>query len=104
MIATETNSGPERVGRDRGHQRRVDPAREAHHDVAEAVLRHVVAQPQLERRVHLGGVVQQLGYRPAHPADGRVLVVRRRQLKPRQERGAGPGTANCGTVPWVTQP
>ena len=44
---------PERVDRERRDERRVDAAREAEHDVAEAVLAHVVAQREHERAPHL---------------------------------------------------
>ena len=44
---------PERVDRERRDERRVDPAREPEHDVAEAVLADVVAQREHEREPHL---------------------------------------------------
>ena len=53
--------GAERVDGDQRHQRRVDSARERDADMAEAVLAHVVAQPEDERRVDLGEVGQRLG-------------------------------------------
>ena len=45
--------GAERVGRDRGDERRVDAAREPDEHVAEAVLAHVVARAEHERLVDL---------------------------------------------------
>ena len=50
--------GAERLDAQRRRQRRVDPAGEPDHDVAEAVLRHVVVQPELEREPHLLQVVE----------------------------------------------
>ena len=50
--------GADRVGGDRGGQRRVDAAGQAEQHRAEAVLAHVVADPEDQRRVHLGQVVQ----------------------------------------------
>ena len=44
---------PERVGRERRDERRVDPAREPEHDLAEAVLADVVPQGEHERPAHL---------------------------------------------------
>ena len=49
-----TASAPERVDRDRRDQRRVDAAGQAQRDRAEAVLAHVVAGAEDERRVQLG--------------------------------------------------
>ena len=43
----------ERLDGERGDERRVDPAGDADHDLAEAVLLDVVAQPELEREPHL---------------------------------------------------
>ena len=43
----------ERLDRERRDERRVDPAGDAEHDVAEPVLLDVVAQPELEREAHL---------------------------------------------------
>ena len=45
--------GAERLRRERGDERRVDPARDADDDLAEAVLAHVVGEPELERDPHL---------------------------------------------------
>ena len=45
--------GPERVDRDRRDERRVDPAGEPEEHVREAVLHHVVAGAEHQRRVHL---------------------------------------------------
>ena len=45
--------GPERVDRDRGDERRIDPARKADQHVVESVLAHVVAGAQHERLVDL---------------------------------------------------
>ena len=45
--------GAERVDRDRGDERRVDPAREADQHVGEAVLAHVVTRAEHERFVDL---------------------------------------------------
>jgi hypothetical protein len=44
---------PESVDAERGRERRVDPAGEADHDVAEAVLLDVVVEPEGERQPHL---------------------------------------------------
>ena len=44
---------PERVDRERRDERRVDPAGEPEHDVAEAVLADVVAEGEHERPPHL---------------------------------------------------
>ena len=44
----------ERVDRQAGDERGVDPARQAQHDVAEGVLVDVVAQPEGQGRIHLG--------------------------------------------------
>jgi hypothetical protein len=49
---------PDRIGGDRGRQRRVDAAGQAHDDGAEAVLVRVVPYAGDQRRVHLGGVGQ----------------------------------------------
>ena len=43
----------QRLDRQRGRQRRVDPAGDRDHDVAEAVLVDVVAEAELERDSHL---------------------------------------------------
>ena len=45
--------GPERVGRDRGDERGVDPAGEADDDIAEPVLGHIVAGAEDEGFVDL---------------------------------------------------
>ena len=45
--------GPERFGRKRGGDRRIDATRDADHDLAEAVLRNVVAEAELECKPHL---------------------------------------------------
>ena len=50
MIATLTHCRPERIGCQTGDQRRVDPTGETQHDVLEAVLAHVVTQPELPVR------------------------------------------------------
>ena len=50
--------GAERLDGERGRERRVDPAGEADHDLAEAVLLDVVAQAELERLAHLLEVVE----------------------------------------------
>ena len=49
----------ERLDRERGRQRRVDAARDADDDLAEAVLVDVVAQRELEREAHLLQVVEE---------------------------------------------
>ena len=50
--------GAERLDAQRRRQRRVDAARQADHDVAEAVLGHVVVQAELEREPHLLELVE----------------------------------------------
>ena len=45
--------GPERVGGERGHQRRIDPARHADHGLAEPVLAHVVPEAEHQCPVDL---------------------------------------------------
>ena len=51
----------ERVDRDQQHERRVDATGQPDHDVLEAVLGHVVAGGEHERRIDLGVGVEQLG-------------------------------------------
>ena len=51
----------ERLRGERSGERRVDPSRDADHDVAEAVLLHVVAEAELEREPHLVELVQWRG-------------------------------------------
>ena len=50
--------GAERLDGQRGGHRRVDASGDADDDVAEAVLLHVVAQPELQRQSHLLELVQ----------------------------------------------
>ena len=58
---TRSSTGPppvdairaQRFDRERRRERGIDAAREADDDVAEAVLRHVVAEPELECEPHL---------------------------------------------------
>ena len=69
--------GAERLDAERRGQRRVDAARDADHDVAEAVLRHVVVQPELEREAHLLEVVE---LRSERRVGGLGLLARRREL------------------------
>ena len=53
MVTPVTLAGAERVAGDRGHERRVDAAREAQHHVGEPVLGHVVAGAEDEGPVDL---------------------------------------------------
>ena len=53
-----TRCGPERVHRHGGHQRGVDPAREADDRLAETVLRQVVVGAQDQGGVDLGVIAQ----------------------------------------------
>ena len=82
--------GAERLDAQRRGQRRVDPAGEPDHDVAEAVLRHVVVQPELEREPHLLQVVELLrraaGARPP-PARAAARARSRVALHARRARG-----------------
>ena len=57
--------GAERVGRDGGGQRGVDPAGQGEDDRAEAVLAHVVPHPGDQRRVDLRQRIQPRPHRPA---------------------------------------
>ena len=45
--------GPQRVARERGDERGIDPSREPEHDLAEAVLPDVIAEGEDERPAHL---------------------------------------------------
>jgi hypothetical protein len=54
--------GPDRVDRQAGDERRVDPAREPEHRVREAVLLHVVVKAGDERGVDLGERVEEFGH------------------------------------------
>ena len=72
--------GAERVGRDRGDERRVDAAREPDHHVGEAVLGDVVAGADHERLVHL-----------VHRLERRLDPRRRRSA-----RRAGPAHQHLG--------
>ena len=92
--------GPERTHGDRRGQRRVDPAREPDHDLAEAVLRHVVAQAELERLAHLLQVVERLRRHRPHELS---LLLRRLEhdLQRRRDRRA---LAGQGAPPHVAQP
>ena len=76
--------GAERLDRERRRQRRVDPAREADHDVAEAVLVDVVAQAELEREPHLLEVVERR--RRLGRATQLVLRARRGRARARRRR------------------
>ncbi len=69
--------GAERLDTERGGERGVDPARDADHDVAEAVLRHVVVQPELEREAHLLELVE---LRSERRMGGLGLLARGREL------------------------
>ena len=83
--------GPERVGGEAGHERRVDPAREAQHHAGEPVLLHVVAQAEFERRVHLGLDRRELRARGVlipEGVDGRQGSGRRRRAVRRRRRVA----------------
>ena len=59
----EFTFGAEGVGGDTGHDRRVDAARQADHDVGEAVLAEVVARAEHERVVQLAMRVEFVGDR-----------------------------------------
>ncbi len=79
--------GAERVDGEQGDEGGVDAAREGDADVAEAVLAHVVAQAEGERRVDLGEVGQRLG----EPARARGRGPRRPAAPPRTgPRGRSP--------------
>ncbi len=74
----------ERVGRQAGDERRVDPARDAEHDVLEAVLLDVVAQPERRaprtprpRRARSARDASGGGRRPARRVSARVRATRR---------------------------
>ena len=69
-------------------ERRVDPAREAEHDVLEAVLVDVVAHAEHERGVDLGVGVEQLGDRPAGRAPRRDPALGARTSRGRRTAGA----------------
>ena len=81
--------GPQRIGRHRGGQRRIDAARQADHDRREARLVHVVAQAQHHRLVDRFDVAELRRDRAglAFPAaavaaelDGRDLLAERGEL------------------------
>src|SRR5207244_5106785 len=59
--------GTERLDRERGGERRVDPSRDADDDLAEAVLVHVVAQAELEPDAHLLQLVEPRSDDRLHP-------------------------------------
>ena len=63
--------GAKRVDGKQGNEGGVDAAGERHADLAEAVLQHVVAQAEGERRVDLGQVGQRLG-QLARPGGGEL--------------------------------
>ena len=72
--------GAERVDSDGGHQRRVDPTREADHHLAEAVLGHVVAGAEHQGLVDLAlGTQQRRGVRHQRRLDRRVRRGRARR-------------------------
>jgi hypothetical protein len=52
---------PERLDRQGDRQRRVDPTRDADDDLVEAVLLHVVTEPELQGAPHLLELVQGVG-------------------------------------------
>ena len=54
--------GSQRFGRECRRDRRVDAAGDADDDLAEAVLVHVVVQPELERQPHLLELVDERGH------------------------------------------
>ena len=70
--------GAQRLDAQRRRQGRVDAPRETEHDVPEAVLLHVVVEPQLECETHLLEVVE-LRDDPRRPRIG--LVARRREVE-----------------------
>ena len=79
--------GPERLRRERGRERRVDPARDADDDVAEAVLLDVVPQAELEREPHLLELVEER----RDGGRGRASVERRARGAARSQRPATSG-------------
>ena len=85
--------GSEGVGRDHGHERRVDAARQAEHHVGEAVLRDVVARGEHERVVHLGDRIQQGARSTAGRAGPGWSATSRRYRDDRERRG---GVAAAG--------
>ena len=92
MLTHVTRSGPERVGGDQRHQRGVDPAREADHHAAEAVLLDVVARPERERGVDLGLLrIEPLRDVAARGRLARLALQRARVARPRAASGAPPG-------------
>ena len=92
--------GPERVHADRRRQRGVDAARDPEHDVAEAVLLHVVADTEPEREPHLLELRLERDDRAGR--DG-SLCPRRRQL---HHGYVGPSLAGALELapPHVAQP
>ena len=76
--------GAERLGGERGSERRVDAARDADDDVAEPVLLDVIANAQLEREPHL----IELGERRRDRAGRRLCEVdyEQRLLEARRPR------------------
>ena len=79
--------GPQRLASDRRRQGRVDPSRNAQDDVREAVLPHVVAEPELEREPHLLEVVEQRSDRGLDPA---ARLVRGADVDDRARRAQPP--------------
>ena len=97
MLTHVTRSTPERVDRDQRRQRRVDPAREPDHDPPEAVLLHVVARAEHQRRVDLGLGLEH-GHdrrRPARPAARAARARARPPGGPPAAPGAPAGAAAC---------
>ena len=89
--------GPDRVDRDRGHDGRVDPAREREDHRAEPVLAHVVPQPQHQGVPDLGLGRQPLPDRRVGPpvAQGSQFTRHQDPVDPhlgrRRQRGVGGG-------------
>ena len=98
--------GTERVGRDRGDERRVDAARQADEHVGEAVLAHVVAGAEHERLVHLAHRVERGSTTPAR-GDSRELRLADRDLGERRgartrPRGSSARRRNAGRTSTST--
>ena len=74
--------GPERIGGDQRHQRRVDPARDGDENPLEVVLSHVVGEAERERLVDLGHGLERLRERRRD----RAARLGRRQASQRRRR------------------
>ena len=78
--------GAERLDRERRDECRVDPAGDADDDLLEAVLAHVVAEPELERQPHLLEVVAERRRAAARPCPSARAARRRGSSRPRRGR------------------